>query len=138
MTGLVALLAGLVFGFGLALSGMTDTNKVLGFLDLTGAWNPALIFTMGSAVAVTLIAFRFVLRRSRPILTETFFLPTRSAIDWRLVVGAAIFGMGWGIYGYCPGPALTALVYGEADTILFVIAMVVGMGISSRIPDANT
>jgi hypothetical protein len=138
MTGLVALLAGLVFGFGLALSGMTDTNKVLGFLDLTGAWNPALIFTMGSAVIVTLIAFRFVLRRSRPILTETFFLPTRDVMDWRLVVGAAIFGMGWGIYGYCPGPALTALIYGEADTILFVIAMVVGMGISSRIPDANT
>jgi uncharacterized membrane protein YedE/YeeE len=137
MTAVAALVVGLIFGFGLALSGMTDTNKVLGFLDLTGAWNPALMFVMGSAVVVTLIAFRFVLRRSRPILADTFSLPAKRAIDPRLLTGAAIFGIGWGIYGYCPGPALTALLYGHIDTGLFVLSMLAGMTISSRIGTAS-
>lgn len=133
MTAFAALIAGAIFGFGLALSGMTDTNKVLGFLDVSGAWNPTLIFVMGSAVLVTLIAFRFVLRRPHPIFARQFFLPTRRKIDGPLLAGAALFGMGWGIYGYCPGPALVALIYGESDTVFFVGAMLIGMAISTRV-----
>lgn len=134
MKNLTALLAGLLFGFGLALSGMTDTNKVLGFLDLTGAWQPTLAFVMGSAVLVTLVAFRLVLRRSRPLCDTQFHLPAKGAIDARLLAGAALFGVGWGIYGYCPGPALTALLYGRMDTVFFVAAMFLGMTLASRLP----
>lgn len=135
MIALAALLAGMIFGFGLALSGMTDTNRVLGFLDLAGAWDPTLIFVIGSAVLVTLIAFRFILRRPKPFLGADFHLPPgKRDIDARLLGGAALFGIGWGLYGYCPGPALTALIYAEADTLLFVVAMLAGMAVSSRIP----
>jgi uncharacterized membrane protein YedE/YeeE len=134
MIALAALLAGMIFGFGLALSGMTDTNRVLGFLDLAGAWDPTLIFVIGSAVLVTLITFRFVLRRPKPFLGADFHLPGKRDIDARLLGGAALFGTGWGLYGYCPGPALTALIYAEADTLFFVVAMLAGMAVSSRIP----
>ncbi|MEE4279878.1 MAG: DUF6691 family protein [Halieaceae bacterium] len=133
MNALLGLIGGLIFGFGLALSGMTDTNKVLGFLDITGAWQPALIFVMGSAVAVTAVAFRFVLRREQPLFDADFHLPIKRAVDGRLLFGAAVFGIGWGIYGYCPGPALTALIYGQTDSFLFVAAMLAGMAISSRL-----
>jgi uncharacterized membrane protein YedE/YeeE len=133
VNGLSALLAGAIFGFGLALSGMTDTNKVLGFLDVTGDWRPALAFVMGSAVLVTLIGFRLVLKRSRPLFAPAFSLPGRRSIDAKLLSGAAVFGLGWGLYGYCPGPALTSLVYGRADTVLFVAAMALGMALTARI-----
>jgi len=133
MKGIVALLCGLVFGIGLAVSGMTDTAKVLGFLDLFGNWVPDLAFVMGGAVCVTLVAFRFVLRRERPLLTPTFSLPTSSAIDGRLLSGAAIFGIGWGFYGFCPGPAISALVYLDSKTVIFVLAMLVGMALANRV-----
>lgn len=132
MNGVSALLAGAIFGFGLAFSGMTDTNKVLGFLDVTGDWRPALAFVMGSAVLVTLIGFRLVLRRPNPLFAPSFSLPVRRSIDAKLVGGAAVFGLGWGMYGYCPGPALTSLVYGRTDTLLFVVAMVLGMALAAR------
>jgi uncharacterized membrane protein YedE/YeeE len=132
MKGLAALTCGLLFGAGLALSGMTDTAKVLGFLDFFGNWIPDLIFVMGAAVMVTLVAFRFVLR-AQPLLASGFSLPTRRDIDGRLLVGAALFGAGWGIYGYCPGPALSALVYLDVKTVGFIAAMLVGMALAGRV-----
>ena len=129
MKNLAALLCGLLFGAGLALSGMTDTARVLGFLDLFGDWIPDLAFVMGGAVCVTLVTFRFVLKR-RPLLAPEFSLPTRTDIDPRLLGGAALFGIGWGTYGYCPGPALSALVYLDTGTIVFVAAMAAGMALA--------
>lgn len=137
MKPLAGLVSGLVFGFGLALSGMTDTNRVLGFLDIFGDWQPALLLVMGSAVAVTLVGFFFVLRQPKPAFAPTFFLPDVKRIDARLLTGAATFGIGWGIYGYCPGPAVTGLVYGNQDTYLFVVAMIAGMFLASRIPTGS-
>jgi uncharacterized membrane protein YedE/YeeE len=121
-----ALLAGLLFGLGLGLSQMIDRDRVLNFLDVTGKWDPTLLFVLGGAVAVTVITFRFVLRRPHPILATQFHLPTKSEIDLPLVLGAAIFGIGWGIAGYCPGPGITALVLGLWNPVLFVIALIVG------------
>jgi uncharacterized membrane protein YedE/YeeE len=128
---LAGLLCGLLFGTGLAVSGMTDTSKVLGFLDLFGAWQPALLLVMGSAVVVTLTGFRLVRRQSKPLFAPTFYLPLSTHIDARLIGGAALFGIGWGIYGYCPGPAVAALVYGDPATFLFIGAMVTGMLIAN-------
>lgn len=136
MKNIVALLCGLVFGIGLAVSGMTDTAKVLGFLDLFGNWVPDLAFVMGGAVCFTLVAFRFVLKREQPLLTPAFSLPTSSAIDRRLLGGAAIFGIGWGVYGYCPGPAISALVYLDSKTVIFVVAMLIGMALANRVGDS--
>jgi uncharacterized membrane protein YedE/YeeE len=133
MRAFVGLLCGIVFGVGLAMSGMTDTAKVLGFLDVFGHWVPDLAFVMGGAVAVTLVAFRFVLRMQRPLLSHRFSLPGTSVIDGRLLGGAAIFGIGWGVYGYCPGPALSALTYLDPKTAYFVIAMLVGMAVANRV-----
>lgn len=133
MKGIVALLCGIVFGVGLAASGMTDTAKVLGFLDLFGTWVPDLAFVMGGAVCVTLVAFRFVLKRDTPLLAPSFSLPTNTAIDSRLLTGAAIFGIGWGVYGYCPGPAISALVYLDSKTAIFVVTMLAGMALANRV-----
>ena len=133
MRGIIALLCGVVFGIGLAMSGMTDTAKVLGFLDLFGNWVPDLAFVMGGAVCVTLVAFRFVLKRERPLLSPDFSLPTNNAIDGRLLGGAAIFGIGWGVYGYCPGPAISALVYLDIKTLVFVVAMLTGMALANKV-----
>ena len=119
-----AALCGLLFGVGLAMSGMTDTAKVQGFLDLLGAWVPDLAFVMGGAVLVTLVAFRFVLKMQQPLLGGSFALPKSTVIDGRLLGGAALFGVGWGLYGYCPGPALSALSYVEPGAGLFVVAMI--------------
>jgi uncharacterized membrane protein YedE/YeeE len=134
MKALVALLAGILFGVGLAMSGMTDTAKVLGFLDITGAWDPDLMFVMGGAVAVTLACFPLILKRVGPIFGDTFHVPTNRIIDRRLLTGAALFGVGWGIYGYCPGPALSALVYADMKTLIFVLAMLAGMALANRVP----
>lgn len=123
---LMALVAGLLFGLGLGLSQMIDRDRVLGFLDVTGIWDPTLLFVLGGAVAVTVIAFRFVLRLSQPILTEKFHLPTKKDIDKPLIIGAALFGVGWGIAGYCPGPGITALVLGIWNPVLFMMAFVAG------------
>ncbi len=123
---LIALLSGLLFGFGLSLSQMIDRDRVLGFLDVLGDWDPTLLFVLGGAVGVTVIAFRFVLRLPRPIWGEKFYLPTRKDIDLPLILGTAIFGIGWGIAGYCPGPGITALVLGVPNPVLFVIAFIAG------------
>ena len=133
MKGLAALFCGINFGVGLALSGMTDTAKVTGFLDIFGHWIPDLAFVMGGAVLVTVIFFRFVLRQAAPLLANSFALPTTNTLDGRLLSGAALFGIGWGIYGYCPGPAIAALSYLNVDTAIFVIAMLVGMAISDKL-----
>ena len=132
MKAIIGLLCGLVFGVGLAVSGMTDTAVVLGFLDITGEWNPDLAFVMGGAVLVTLVAFRFILKMKSPVLNPRFSLPTRSVIDGRLLTGAAIFGIGWGLYGYCPGPALAALTYMDNKTAMFVVAMLIGMALANK------
>jgi uncharacterized membrane protein YedE/YeeE len=131
MKSLAGLLCGLLFGLGLAVSGMTDTNRVLGFLDLFGDWQPALLLVMGSAVAVTLIGFRLVLRSPKPFFELSFYLPQTRDINGQLLAGAGLFGIGWGVYGYCPGPAVSALLYGERDTLLFVVAMIVGMWLAA-------
>jgi uncharacterized membrane protein YedE/YeeE len=121
-----ALGAGFLFGIGLWVSGMADPKKVMGFLDITGDWDASLMLVMGGAVAVTLVLFRLVLKRQRPFIEEQFQLPTRKDIDLPLVAGAAIFGIGWGTAGYCPGPAITALSTLSAESIVFVAAMLVG------------
>ena len=136
MRGIVALLCGIVFGVGLAVSGMTDTAKVLGFLDVAGNWIPDLAFVMGGAVCVTLVAFRFVLKMKKPLLSASFSLPTKSSLDGRLLSGAAIFGIGWGVYGYCPGPALSALTYLDNKTAIFVVSMLVGMTLANQVSKA--
>ncbi|MGV2826920.1 DUF6691 family protein [Myxosarcina sp. GI1(2024)] len=123
---LIALLSGLLFGFGLSLSQMIDRDRVLGFLDVSGDWDPTLLFVLGGGVGVTVIAFRFVLRLPRPIFGEKFYLPTRKDIDLPLIVGAAIFGIGWGIAGYCPGPSITALVLSIPNPVLFIMAFILG------------
>ena len=105
----VALLSGLLFGLGLIISGMVNPGKVIGFLDLAGDWDPSLLFVMGGGVAVTTATFWLVLRRERPLFEKKFFLPTKADLDGRLLIGAALFGIGWGVGGLCPGPAITAL-----------------------------
>ncbi|MGI1677861.1 MAG: YeeE/YedE family protein [Cellvibrionaceae bacterium] len=129
MKNLASLACGIVFGAGLAISGMTDTAKVIGFLDIFGDWMPDLMFVMGGAVLVTLLSFRFVLKRTAPVICDTFELPTNKNLDPKLISGAALFGIGWGIYGYCPGPAIASLAYLHIESILFVVSMTVGMAI---------
>jgi uncharacterized membrane protein YedE/YeeE len=121
-----ALGAGFVFGTGLWVSGMANPKKVLGFLDVTGNWDASLMLVMAGAVAVTLAGFKLVLKWKRPLFADSFDLPKKSDIDTPLVAGAAIFGIGWGIAGYCPGPALTALATLSTESIVFVAAMLVG------------
>ena len=125
----MALLAGLVFGLGLIISGMTDPSKVLGFLDLTGAWDPSLAFVMGSALLVGSLAFPFVMKRNKSMLGEAMRLPTATQIDRRLVLGGLTFGVGWGLAGYCPGPALASLTQGGMKPLLFFVAMLAGMAL---------
>jgi len=121
-----ALFIGALFGFGLAVSEMIDPARVIGFLDVAGRWDPTLLFVMGGALAVTVPAFPLVVRRARPLLAEFFALPTRSKLDGSLIAGAIIFGIGWGIAGFCPGPALAALTSGSPGVALFVVAMIAG------------
>lgn len=128
-----ALITGLLFGAGLALSGMTDTQKVLGFLDLAGDWDPDLMLVMGGALAVSFLATPWVVKRARPMFAEAFALPATQAIDRRLLMGGALFGIGWGLWGYCPGPAITALAYGEISTVVFCVAMVFGMWLAGKL-----
>lgn len=123
---LVAVATGLLFGLGLSISQMVDRQRVLGFLTLGSDWDPTLLFVMGGAVCVTLISFRFVLAQPRPVLDEKFHLPEGSRIERHLVAGAAIFGVGWGLSGYCPGPGVAALVQGQWNPVLFVLAFAAG------------
>ena len=123
------LLSGTLFGAGLALGGMTDPARVRGFLDLFGDWDPTLAFVMGGAVIVMAIAWRFQPRMAHPLFAEKFALPDRSDLTPKLIGGAALFGIGWGIAGLCPGPGLAALVIEPASAAIFVAAMLAGMGI---------
>ena len=125
-TVLAALVSGALFGLGLAISGITDRHVILGFLDLSGEFNPQLAYVLAGAVTVTAIAFRFVLRRPRPVFTAGFQLPVTTVVDRRLLLGAAIFGVGWGLIGFCPGPALVGLAGGLRDALIFVPAMLAG------------
>lgn len=122
-----ALVSGALFGLGLAMSGMTDARRVLGFLDVFGNFDPSLILVLGSAVATTAVSFRFVLRRGAPMLAETFHLAKARPVDRRLLIGAGLFGIGWGLAGYCPGPALAGLGTGSVEALWFVPAMLAGM-----------
>lgn len=122
-----AYLIGLLFGLGIAISGMIDPAKVLNFFDFAGTWDPSLALVMAGALAVTLVGYRVVLSRPRPLLAESFGLPTRTRIDARLLGGAAIFGVGWGLAGFCPGAALPALGTGRVEVFLFVAAVIVGV-----------
>jgi uncharacterized protein len=139
MSIIIQFVVGLVFGLGLVVSGMSNPAKVLNFLDLaairTGSWDPSLAFVMVGAVVTAFIGFRLVLKRPRPVYAETFYLPTRSGIDRRVIIGPAIFGIGWGLAGFCPGPAFVALGYGSAKSIQFMIAMIVGMMIARALAE---
>lgn len=124
---LAGLLAGLLFGVGLSLSGMINPAKVIGFLDIAGAWDPSLAFVMLGAVGVTAIGYKVTLRRGAPLLEPGFSLPSRRDLDAPLLIGAALFGAGWGLAGYCPGPAIAGLGFAKIETVAFVAAMLVGM-----------
>ena len=122
-------LLGLLFGLGLLLAGMTDPAKVLAFLDLAGAWDPSLALVMGGAIVVGLGAFALATQRQRTLLGGPLVLPTATAIDRRLLAGSALFGVGWGLAGFCPGPALVSLGLGDARVVVFVAAMLGGMAV---------
>lgn len=128
-TALTSLVSGTLFGAGLALGGMTDPARVRGFLDIFGDWDPTLAFVMGGAVIVMAIAWRNVPRMAEPVIAGQFHLPTKSDLTPRLIGGAALFGVGWGIAGLCPGPGIAALVIEPAAAAIFVVAMLAGMAL---------
>lgn len=121
------LVAGILFGLGLTISGMSNPGKVIGFLDLAGNWDPTLLLVMGGGVLVTIPAFHWILKRPEPLFADKFYLPTIKQVDRKLLAGAVLFGIGWGIAGFCPGPALAALVTLNSSVLLFVAAMIAGM-----------
>ncbi|MFE1599028.1 DUF6691 family protein [Methylobacterium sp. ID0610] len=132
-----ALAAGVVFGLGLSLSGMLDPVRVRGFLDVTGAWDPSLMAVLAGAVAVAALGQVIRRRMDRPLLDERFALPTQRRIDARLLGGAALFGIGWGLAGFCPGPAVAALSTGAVPVVVFVLAMLAGMGAQALLRPAR-
>lgn len=128
MKSLVAVfISAFLFGLGLGFSGMTLPSKVIGFLDVTGHWDPSLMAVMVGAILVHSIAYALINRRGRPVLASSFQVPTRRDLDWKLILGAAIFGIGWGLAGFCPGPALVGLASGKISVGVFVISMLIGM-----------
>lgn len=133
MSLLFNLAAGLIFGLGLVISGMANPAKVLNFLDVAGHWDPSLAFVMAGAIAVTATGYWFVLRRSKPLLDDSFHLPGRNTIDRPLVIGSAIFGLGWGLFGFCPGPAITSLGLAATGTLVFVPAMLIGIAVAGLV-----
>ena len=120
-------LIGLLFGLGIVISGMVNPAKVLNFFDIAGTWDPSLIFVMGGALITTFIGYRFVLKRQAPLMAEEFLVPSSTRIDARLIGGSALFGVGWGIAGFCPGGALPALGTGKAEVLVFVAALITGI-----------
>ena len=130
---LIALLIGMVFGAGIGVSGMANPAKVLNFFDVAGIWDPSLAFVMGGALIVAFIGYRFVLRRRAPVFDVRFHLPTRRDIDAPLVGGSALFGIGWGIAGFCPGGAIPALGLSEPDALVFVLSMLGGIVLASAL-----
>ncbi|PCJ36883.1 MAG: hypothetical protein COA75_06435 [Cellvibrionales bacterium] len=124
---LASLSSGIVFGLGMAISGMTNTERVQDFLDLAGAWDPTLAFVMAGGISVTFIGYKFIFKNPAPLLADKFHIPTKTAIDKPLLIGAVLFGSGWGLVGYCPGPAIAGLSYGYTATLIFVPTMIIGM-----------
>ncbi|MGZ9811619.1 DUF6691 family protein [Pseudoroseicyclus sp. H15] len=136
MKHLFALLSGLLFGLGLIVSGMSDPAKVLNFLDIFGTWDPSLAFVMGGAILVTAPGYALLARlRYQPLFADQFHIPTKRDLEPRLITGAAIFGIGWGLGGFCPGPALTSLPIAASGTLIFVPFMLVGIWAARNIPD---
>jgi uncharacterized protein len=133
---LMAALAGLLFGAGLVISGMTDPNKVLGFLDVFGTWDASLMFVMIGAVSVSALGYRALRGRPTPWFASSFALPTRRDVDAKLLVGAAIFGIGWGLSGYCPGPSLVALPTLGKGVVVFVMGLAFGTWLAARLEQA--
>jgi uncharacterized membrane protein YedE/YeeE len=130
----VALAAGLIFGFGLSISGMIDPARVIGFLDIaSGHWDPSLIFVLGGAILVAAPGVAIGRQMTKPVLDQRFHLPEKTTIDRRLLIGSAIFGVGWGLAGFCPGPALSALSTGSVSIGLFVVALIIGMLLHDRL-----
>lgn len=119
-------LAGLLFGLGLTVSQMINPEKVIAFLNISGDWDPSLALVMAAAVLVNFVGFRLTMRRTQPVFADVFHLPSRKDLDGRLIAGAAIFGVGWGLGGYCPGPALAALSIGSWEPVVFILAMILG------------
>lgn len=132
LQGAASLGCGVIFGFGLSLSGMLDPARVQGFLDVFGAWDPSLMFVLGGAVVVATIGMMLVKKMAKPVLADQFNLPTKTRIDTPLVLGSAIFGIGWGLGGFCPGPALASSPMGYGTVLAFIAAMVVGMVVHDR------
>lgn len=131
---LVSLISGMLFGAGLVVGGMTDPGKVIGFLDLAGQWDPSLAFVMGAALCVTVPVFQFAIKgRARPVLGARYYLPTKVDLDPQLLGGAVLFGIGWGIAGLCPGPAIANLASGNPQILAFVVAMIAGMWLRDRV-----
>ncbi len=124
---LLVFVSGTLFAVGLGISGMTLPQKVIGFLDFTGNWDPSLAFVMIGSAGIYLVFYPWIVRMSHPLFDASFHIPTRTDIDQRLVTGAALFGIGWGLVGLCPGPAVTALVSGENKTLIFFVSMIAGM-----------
>ena len=137
MRTLAALLVGVIFGAGLALSDMINPARVQAFLDVAGAWDPTLLFVMGAAILPSAVAYLIRRRMDRPLFGERFFIPESRTLDWRLFSGAALFGIGWGLAGFCPGPALASLVLGVWQPWLFVAAMLAGMALHRFTPPAR-
>ena len=127
MNRIAVLISGLLFGVGVTLSGMVNPLKVLNFMDIAGTWDPTLIFVIGAGLIVTFIGYRLVFSRSRPLFEPAFSLPSTTLIDRHLVGGAVLFGAGWGLTGFCPGPAVASLVFGSWQSLVFVAAMAAGM-----------
>ncbi|MFC0219600.1 DUF6691 family protein [Pseudochelatococcus lubricantis] len=132
MSVVINLLLGLLFGVGLVISGMGNPAKVLNFLDLAGTWDPSLAFVMGGAVVVAFVGYRLAFRRDRPLFDAAFHLPAKKDVDRPLVTGAALFGIGWGLGGFCPGPAFVAIGLAQPGTLVFVPAMLLGMWAARR------
>jgi len=137
MNSLASFISGIVFALGLGISGMTRPVKVIGFLDFTGPWDPSLAFVMMGAITIYFVAYRLIRTRPAPVLMEQFSIPQRTDIDRNLVVGAAVFGAGWGLSGFCPGPALTSLAAGAAPVVIFVAAMAAGMYLQGMMARPN-
>lgn len=131
-------IVGLIFGVGIAVSGMINPAKVLNFFDVAGTWDPSLAFVMGGALITTALGYRLVLRRDAPVIEATFQLPTARGIDARLIGGSAVFGVGWGIAGFCPGAAVPALGSGKWEVALFVAALLAGLWVARMIRDRQT
>lgn len=133
-----ASISGLIFGFGLALAGMLNPSKVQGFLDIFGVWDPSLAFVMGGGIMVNAIGYYFVLKRDKPLFAEKFTLPTTTNIDKNLLIGSAIFGIGWGLAGLCPGPVISNVLLQPQDAVIFLIIMVFGLSVGRRINNQST